>query len=363
LEAFDHDIAVVSIDSLPWAIKAGVFERVNPDVLIVDESSFVKSHTSQRFRLLRGLLPRFKRRIILTGTPSPNGAMDLWSQMYVVDRGGALEPFITRFRGKYFADVGYAYPDWRLMDGAFDKISAAIKPLVFRADDPEVRALMPNILLNEIPVQLDATARKKYDALADDFFLRMEEGEINPANAAALSQKLRMVCNGAVYVEDGGKRGNAILHDEKLLALDSIVGELNGKPLLIFYEFVVDRDRILSRYSGAATITTDTPEKAATEIIAQFNNGEIPMLVVHPQAAGFGLNLQEACSEAVWFGPTWNCGLYEQAIARIARQGQREKSVTIHTIVADRTIEQQVSKALAGKVSSQKELLAAVRRL
>ncbi|HEY6564708.1 MAG TPA: SNF2-related protein, partial [Pirellulaceae bacterium] len=363
LEAFDHDIAVISVDSLEWAIKAGVFERVNPDVLILDESSFVKSHTSKRFRLLRGLLPRFRRRIILTGTPSPNGAMDLWSQMYVVDRGGALEPFITRFRGRYFQDMGYQYPDWQLMPGAFDKIGAAIKPLVFRADDPEVRALLPDVILNEIPVTLEPTVRKKYDALADDFFLMMEEGEVNPANAAALSQKLRMVCNGAVYVDNGGTRENAILHDGKLEALDSIVGEANGKPLLVFYEFIVDRDRILSRYSGSQTIGTDTSEKIATELIDKFNRGEISMLVVHPQSAGFGLNLQEACNEAVWFGPTWNCGLYEQAIARIARQGQKEKSVTIHTIVADRTIEQQVAKALAGKVSSQKELLASIRRL
>ena len=132
--------------------------------------------------------------------------------------------------------------------------------------------------------------------------------------------------------------------------------------MLVFYEFIVDRERILTRYSGAVSITTDTPNDVATAIIEQFNNGEIPMLVVHPQSAGFGLNLQEACSEAVWFGPTWNCGLYEQAISRIARQGQKEKSVTIHTIVADDTIEQQVSKALAGKVSSQKELLDAIRR-
>ena len=181
LEEFDHDIAVVSIDSLTWALKAGVFERVNPDVLIVDESSFVKNHQSLRFRLLRNLLHRFRRRIILTGTPSPNGAMDLWSQLFVVDRGGALEPYITRFRNRYFQDVGFTYADWKLMDGAFDKISTAIKPLIFRADDPEVRALMPDILLNEITVTLDGPTRAKYKALADDFFLMVDEGDLAEA--------------------------------------------------------------------------------------------------------------------------------------------------------------------------------------
>jgi SNF2 family DNA or RNA helicase len=360
LETFDHDIAVISIDSLPWAMRAGVFDKVNPDILIVDESSFVKNHMSQRFRILRNLLPRFKRRIILTGTPSPNGAMDLWAQMYVVDRGGALEPYITRFRMKYFLDVGYQFPDWKLTDKGFDQIGGAIRPLVFRADDPEVRAQMPDVILNEIPVPLDATVRKSYDALEDTFFLQLEGGQVTPANAAALSQKLRMVCNGAVYVEGGG---STLLHDAKLEALDSIVSEANGKPLLVFYEFVVDRDRILSRYSGSVTISSNTPEESTTLTIKRFNEGKIPMLVVHPQAAGFGLNLQEACNEAVWFGPTWNCGLYEQAIARIARQGQREKSVTVHTIVADKTIEQQVAKALTGKVNSQQELLATLRRM
>ena len=362
LEAFDHDIAVISVDSLAWAIKAGVFERVNPDVLIVDESSFVKSHTSQRFRILRSLLQRFTRRIILTGTPSPNGAMDLWAQMYVVDRGAALEPFITKFRMKYFTDVGYGFPDWQLQEGSEAKIAERIKQSVFRADDPEVRALLPEIRLNEIAVPLPPGVRAQYEKLAKEFFLALGDEKVMPANAAALSQKLRMLCNGNILAtDDQGTITRRDIHSEKLSALDSIVGEAMGKPLLVFYEFIGDRDAICARY-GAPYIGGGTTDAQAMKLVSDFNKGKIPLLVAHPRSAGFGLNLQEACNEAVWFGPTWDCGVYEQAMARIARQGQKEKHVTIHTIVVGNSIEQRVSSALSGKVTSQQDLLAALRR-
>lgn len=363
LEAFNHDIAVISVDSLMWAVKAGVFEKVNADVLIVDESSFVKSHTSQRFRILRSLLPRFTRRIILTGTPSPNGAMDLWAQMYVVDRGAALEQFITKFRLKYFTDVGYGFPDWQLQEGSEALIAGRIKQSVFRADDPEVRASMPEIIHNEIAVPLPPGVRAQYDKLERDFFLALgPEGSVMPLSAAALSQKLRMLCNGTILAtDDAGVITRADIHAEKLAALDSIVGEAMGKPLLVFYEFIGDRDAICGRY-GAPYIGGGTTDAQAMKLVSDFNKGKIPLLVAHPRSAGFGLNLQEACNEAVWFGPTWDCGVYEQAMARIARQGQKEKHVTIHTIVVGNSIEQRVSAALAGKVSNQQELLAALRR-
>jgi SNF2 family DNA or RNA helicase len=365
LEAFDHDVAVISVDSLAWAVKAGVFERVNPDVLIVDESSFLKSHLSQRFRIMRSLLPRFSRRIILTGTPSPNGAMDLWAQMYVVDRGGSLGEYITRYRIKYFVDVGYTFPDWQLAEGAEAKIAEAIKPVVFRADDPEVQALLPDVIHNTITVPLDPGTRALYARLEKDFFLALGQDVVMPPNAAALSQKLRMLCNGTVITTTGDaenpQRGIVTVHTEKLAALDSVVGEAGGKPLLVFYEFVADRDAICARYA-APYIGGGVSDTDAMRLVSDFNKGKIPVLVVHPRSAGFGLNLQEACSEAVWYGPTWDCGVYEQAMARIVRQGQKSKSVTIHTIVTEGTIEGRVADALLGKVESQRELLAAIRR-
>ena len=366
LEAFDHDIAVISVDSLAWAVKTGVFEKVNADVLIVDESSFVKSPTSMRFRILRSLVDRFSRRIILTGTPSPNGAMDLWAQMYVVDQGRSLEQFITRYRMKYFVDVGYGFPDWKLREGADDEIAERIKQVVFRSDDPEIAAMMPEVRLNSVPVDMDPSTRLHYSALEKDFFLALGDDKVMPPNAAALSQKLRMVCNGTIvtHVTDGAgveTRGMVKLHAAKLEALDSIVSEAGGKPLLVFYEFIADKDAICGRYS-APHIGGGVSDAAAMKLVSDFNKGKIPLLVVHPRSAGFGLNLQEACNEAVWYGPTWDCGVYEQAMARIARQGQKEKHDIIHTIVCKDSIEERVEAALAGKVSSQQELLAAIRR-
>jgi len=362
LEAFNHDVAVISVDSLAWAVRAGVFERVNADVLIVDESSFVKSHTSQRFRILRTLVPRFARRIILTGTPSPNGAMDLWAQMYVVDRGGALEPYITRYRMKYFVDVGYGFPDWQLAEGAEAKIAERIKQTVFRADDPEVQALLPEIIHNTITVPFENNTRQLYSTLEKEFYLALGDDKVMPPNAAALSQKLRMLCNGTIVAMDGEEHRSLVtVHSAKLEALDSVVGEAGGKPLLVFYEFIADRDAICARYK-APYIGGGVSDAEAMRLVSDFNKGKIPLLVAHPRSAGFGLNLQEACNEAVWYGPTWDCGVYEQAMARIARQGQKSKHVTIHTIVVENTIEGRVAKALAGKVGSQQELLAAIRR-
>jgi SNF2 family DNA or RNA helicase len=291
--------------------------------------------------------------------------MDLWAQMYVVDRGGALEPYITRYRIKYFENVGYAFPDWQLAEGSEAKIADRIKHVVFRADDPEVQALLPEVILNTITVPFEPSTRAMYSRLEKEFFLTLGDDRVMPPNAAALSQKLRMLCNGTIVTTTGEEgheeRSLATIHSAKLEALDSIVGEAGGKPLLVFYEFTADRDAICARYS-APYIGGGVSDAEAMRLVSAFNKGKLPLLVVHPRSAGFGLNLQEACSEAVWYGPTWDCGVYEQAMARIARQGQKSKHVTIHTIVVENTIEGRVEKALAGKVGSQQELLAAIRR-
>jgi SNF2 family DNA or RNA helicase len=242
------------------------------------------------------------------------------------------------------------------------KINTRIKPMTFRADDPEVQALLPELILNSIPVELPAGIRGAYNTLEKTFFLELgDAGNVMPPTAAALSQKLRQLCNGTLYVAEDGQNRAVDCHDLKLDALDSVVGEAGGKPLLVFYEFIADRERICARYH-APHIGGDTTPLEAAKLVAEFNAGKHKMLCVHPRSAGFGLNLQEACSEAVWFGPTWDCGVYEQAVARIYRQGQANKHVTIHTLVVADSIEERVQQALMGKATSQRELLDALRR-
>ena len=360
-EAIDSkpDILLVSYDALPWVVANDVARKTDRDVLICDESTFAKGHDTRRFKMLRGIVPHFGRRVILTGTPIPNGYMDLWSQIYLLDQGAALGKFITHYRNQYFNNVSHMhFPEYRLAWGADRFINERIKPLVFRGDAPEVRTKMPAVTYNQIPVQLPEQTLKLYAELRKEFYLAMQGHEIMPPHAAALSMKLRQVANG-VALSDDNPKAPVVFHDAKIDALREVVEELNGNPLLVFYEFQADRDRICAALS-APYIGGGTSPAEAGELIAQFNKGIIPVMCVHPLSGGFGLNLQEACHNILWFGPTWNAGYWDQGNARVYRQGQT-RPVMIHTIVGDGTDDAVVSVALETKLNVQRALLDAVK--
>ena len=351
------DILLVSYDGLEWAINNQVVHKTGRRVLVCDESSFIKNPSAKRFKLLRSIRDQFDRQIMLTGTPIPNGYEDLWSQVFMLDGGDALGRFVTHYRNRYFQNVGYGFNDYRLLMGAADLINERIKPLVFRGDAPEVQAAMPALTYNRVSVSLPDTTLKLYRELERDLYLDLGHTTVITPTAAALSMKLRQVCNGMVL--DDNKQP-LDFHAAKLDALRSIVEELNGQPLLVFYEFVADRDRICKEfdapYIGGGVSATD-----AAAILKRFNNGELPLLAIHPQSGGFGLNLQEACSNVCWFGPTWNAGFWDQGNARVNRQGQ-QRPVVIHTIIADGTLDMLVAETLEKKLSLQEALLDAVKR-
>jgi SNF2 family DNA or RNA helicase len=351
------DVIVVSYDSLDWVMKSDVIGATKREVLVLDESTFIKSPATKRFKLLRKELHRFGRRIILTGTPVPQGYEDLWSQIFCLDQGGALGRFITHYRGQYFFDAGYGFSDYQLRAGAADEINEKIKPLVFRGDAPEVRAAMPDVTFSTRRVELPAKVAAQYAELERTFFLELGDAKFLPPNAAALSMKLRQVCNGMARAEEGDP--TVEFHDEKIEALRGMVEELNGNPLLVFYEFVADRDRICNAFA-APYIGGGVSDGEVTKLIKEFNEGKHRMLVVHPASGGIGLNLQEVCHNVAWFGPTWRSDFWIQGNARVARQGQT-RPVMVTNIVAAGTVDDKVADALERKLTTQDALLDAMR--
>jgi SNF2 family DNA or RNA helicase len=320
------------------------------DLLVLDESTKFKDTQTQRFKALKPLLYKFKRRMILTGTPVPNGVADLFGQMYVVDLGNSLGKYITHFRMEFMHQSPGDLYNYYLNKGAEEMIYARVKGKLMRMDAGDHIA-MPTLVNNFIEVELPtAELKKNYKQLENDFYSKIEGEDIATFNTAAVGVKLRQMANGFLYTDIDTDRRVIDLHDEKLDALEELVEEMQGRPLLVAYEFQADADRILKRLPQAVDLGK---VKNVDIVIAKFNRGEIPLLIAHPASAGHGLNLQEACSTLCWFGITWNLELYLQFIARVWRQGQAAAAVIVHHIVCKETKDEDVMKALESKDRTQ----------
>lgn len=351
------DIYVMTPEGFKEFQRLGLLARIGADMLVIDESSYFRHHTSQRFKSVKLALTNFKRRVTLTGTPAPNGYLDLWSQAYIMDMGGALERFVTHYRGKYFTDIGFQFPDLKMNLGADKLIDAKLQPLVLREDAID-HLQMPLLIENTILCKLPPDARRQYDAMEKHFYLALSDTEVAAVTAAAKGTKLRQIANGFVYDVNG--KGQ-ILHDEKLTALSALLAELNGQQALIFYEFVQDRDRISRLLHNAPDMSNCTPIEA-NKLILGFNEGSVQYLLAHPASAGHGINLQNRAQHVIWYGPTWNLEHKIQATARVWRQGNPHERVFVHTIVAENTKDQDVAAALGQKDVTQSALLAAMKR-
>jgi SNF2 family DNA or RNA helicase len=357
------DVCVVTFDGLEWLARDNGhrFTRLGADVLVVDESTYIRHTNTRRFKNLRPFLHTFKRRMILTGTPIPKSYEDLFGQIFVLDLGNSLGRFITHYRTTYFDNVGYEHPDWRLRAGSAEKINDKIRPMVLRGDKDDYLKL-PTLLHNDVSVVLPPSARSAYKELEAKFYLALDSGEeISSPTAAALANKLRQVSNGFAYAAD---KSVVLLHDEKLNALHELVMSLQGKPALVAYEYVADVSRIekeLGYPAGTLPVMGSGTDKDDALLIKRFNAGELPVLCVHPQSAGHGLNLQESAGHVIWFGPTWNLELYDQLIARVHRSGNPNEHVTVHTIVGCDTVDERVVQVLQGKDRTQRALLSAMK--
>ena len=345
------EIVIINRENVDWLVNKSGY-RFNFDMIVVDELSSFKSWQSKRFKALLKVRPYVERIVGLTGTPSSNGLMDLWAEYRILDFGERLGRYITKYRLKYFepdkrsATVIFSY---RLLPGAEEQIYKEIADITISMKAKDYLK-MPDLIINEVQVDLEASERRAYDTMKKEMVVRLSDvEEIDAVNAASLSGKLLQMANGAVY--DDEKRVIRI-HDRKLDALEDLIEAANGKPVLIAYWFKHDLDRIKERFNVREILTDDD--------IKAWNNGKIDVAVIHPASAGHGLNLQQGGSTLIWFGLTWSLELYEQANARLYRQGQKE-TVVIHHIITKGTIDEDVMLALKRKEKTQSALIDAVK--
>jgi SNF2 family DNA or RNA helicase len=321
-------------------------------MVVVDELSSFKNHQAKRFKALTWIRPHVKRIIGLTGTPAPNGLLDLWAQVYLLDQGQRLEKYITHFREKYF-DRNYNGFGYTVKPGADNVIRDKLTGLCISMKAEDYLEL-PDCVTNVIPVVLDDKAKKQYDKLESELLLEVEDTEITATSAAVLTGKLLQLCNGALYDAD---RNVHEIHDCKIEAFMELIEQLNGKPALVFYSYQHDLSRIkqaLSK-SGLRIRELQTPQDQL-----DWNAGEVDILLAHPASAAYGLNLQDGGNHVVWFGLNWSLELYQQANGRLHRQGQTQK-VILHHLVVQGGADEDVMAALEDKASTQDRLLTALK--
>lgn len=353
------DIYTISRDNIAWLCGQYGGSGLPFGMLIIDELSSFKNPQSLRFKALRAVQPSFKRVVGLTGTPAPNGLIDLWSQLYLLDRGERLGKTISKYRSEYFKpgkQNGYVVYSYNLKDGAEEGIHNRIGDICVSMKSKDYLTLPPRID-NVIKLEMPPDIKKKYVDFEKEKVLSLYsqlEGnkEVAALNAAALSNKLAQFANGAVY--DDEKNWHAV-HDLKLDAMAEVVEALNGNPLLVAWSFRSDRDRILKRFiaEGARELKTDKD-------IKDWNAGKIPILILHPASGGHGLNLQFGGHTALWFGSTWSAELEQQFNARLHRSGVKE-AVTVHRLVVAGTIDEDIAKAVEAKALGQDALMEAIK--
>lgn len=348
------DIYVTNKENTKWVCER--YKKSWPfDMVVIDELSTFKNSDSQRFKVLKKKWPLFNRFVGLTGTPAPKNIMDLWSQMYLIDGGERLGKFKTHFRQKYFYpthQISDNVFNWELKDGSKDEIYSKISDVTVSMESKDYLE-MPERIDTVQEAKLSKKERALYDELEQNMVIENDiddEKDIAALNSASLSNKLLQMSNGAVYANDGTITH---IHDRKLELLDEIVEESQGQPILVMYNYKHDKDRLLERYSFAETLDSE-------DYMERWNNGEIQMLITHPASAGHGLNLQYGGSIMVWFGLTWNLEYYEQANARLYRQGQK-KTTVIHHLLTENSIDQKVYDSLKNKKLNQNELMNAVK--
>lgn len=347
-EALDQegDIYIITRDNIAWLVNL-LGRAWDFNVVVIDELSSFKNHQSKRFKALRKVRPFIQRVIGLTGTPAPNGYMDLWSQIYLLDRGERLGKNITAFRRKYCNTLyRHGYNEYELREEAKEQIDEAIKDICISMKAKDYLTLKEPLYINRM-AKLDKKEYKLYKEMERDAVLEVEDEDITALSAAAVSNKLLQLANGAIYTEE---KAVIEIHNKKLDVLEELIEEACGEPVLVFYTFKHDRDRIVKKFKKDVRVLDSEKD------IKDWNSKKIKILLAHPASAGHGLNLQQGGSIIVWFGLNWSLELYQQANARLNRQGQM-KTVRIYRILAKDTIDEKVLEVLEGKDLRQEDLL------
>lgn len=322
------------------------------DMAVLDESTSFKSRAAKRWRALRIIHEKFSRILELTGTPAANGLLDLWAQIYLLDSGKRLGRTMSAFRDRWFkpdARNGPIVYSYKPLPGSQEEITKAISDISFSMAAKDYLEL-PKLIINRIPVILSEKDMRLYKRLEREKILEFKGEDVTAGSAAVLSGKLLQLANGAIYDDAHGVQ---IIHEAKLEVLSEIIEAAQGEPVLVFYSFRHDLARILEKFPDAVELKGDKTVKA-------WNEGGIKVLLAHPASAGYGLNLQAGGSIIVWFGLTWSLEQYEQANARLYRQGQ-DRPVIVHHLVAKGTMDEAVDLALQHKRKGQEAMLEAVK--
>lgn len=350
----DADIYIINRENVDWLVSNTKFDY---DMIVIDELSSFKNHQSKRFKALMKVRPKVKRIVGLTGTPASNGLMDLFAEFKLLDMGERLGRFIGQYRKEYFKpdkQNGYIVYSYKPLPDAEERIYEKISDITVSMKAVD-HLKMPELISNEYTVKMSESEKEKYKELKDELILEVQDAEITAANAAALSNKLCQMSNGAIYDDEN----NIIpIHIRKLDALEDIIESANGKPVLVAYWFKHDRTRIAERLNKLGIVYQ---EIKSAESIKSWNSGKLPVALIHPASAGHGLNLQSGGNFLVWFGLTWSLELYSQTNARLWRQGQQSETVIIQHIVTKGTVDEKILKALKAKDETQTALMTAVR--
>lgn len=347
----DFDVHVINREMVPWLVELWG-QKWPYDMVVIDEASAFKSTQAKRWRALRSVLPKIKRIVELTATPAANNLIDVWPQMYLLDKGERLGKTKGIFLEKFCRQVGNPqWNQWEVKPERKEPLYNAISDVVCRMKAADYLDV-PDRIDNVIKIALSAKLNEQYSHLQRDFVLQLEQGEITAVNAAVQAGKLLQLCNGAVYLDGGGWE---VVHDDKLAALDEIV-EQTDEPILVAYQFKSDLARLQERFPKAVALGKDPA------IIDKWNAGRIPMLLAHPASAGHGLNLQKGGRIVVWFGLPWSLELYSQFNGRLHRQGQ-ERPVLVYHLLASDTVDDAVYATLSKKDATQNDLLEAIKKL
>ncbi|SPX86219.1 N-formylmethionyl-tRNA deformylase [Listeria innocua] len=341
---------IINRENVDWLVhKSGI--PFHFDMVVIDELSSFKSYGAKRFKSLLKVRPSVKRIVGLTGTPSSNGLMDLWAEFRILDLGQRLGRYISHYRNTYFkpdkrnAQIIFSY---KPLPGAEEEIYKQISDITISMKSTDYLK-MPEYVSNEVFVTLSDKEWKVYSEFKEEMVANLGDEEIDAVNAAVLSGKLLQMANGAVY--DSENKAH-VIHDKKLDALEDLIEGANGKPVLVAYWYKHDLERIKERFP--------VRQIQSSKDIEAWNDGKIPIAVIHPASAGHGLNLQSGGSTLIWFGLTWSLELYQQTNARLYRQGQKD-TVIVHHIITKNTIDEDVLLALTKKEKTQDALIDAVK--
>lgn len=342
----DADIYVVTRDNVVW-LADYLGKNWDFDTLVIDELSSFKNHSSKRFKKLKTVTPYFKRVIGLTGTPAPNSYMDLWSQIYLLDRGERLGKNITAFRRRFFDTYNRGmYNDYVLKKGAKEEIDILISDICISMKAKDYLKNLKEPIIIDVKAKMNKEEFKIYKQMEKDALIQLDNEDITALSAATVSNKLLQLANGSIYDDE---KNTHIIHSRKLEVLNELVEESQGENMLVFYTFKSDLERIKKEFPDAVKLEDDKD-------IKNWNQGKIKMLLAHPASAGHGLNLQNGGSIIVWYGLNWSLELYLQANARLQRQGQKNQ-VRIYRIITEKSIDERVLDALNGKNVNQEKLL------